>query len=1129
MKFVWITICLMACLFLVGCGKEQPGQPKEEKSRLETDVNVSEPNVVEEPNEFRGPEFIREAREGRRPGGRFGDRGPRGRRGPGRFDPVAFVQGLDQNNPNLEKLQKDFPDLDFTDPNAIREDPNAIGVIRDLMMSSFSLGVFGPGDVNDVGDVNEPLESINLSNVEMKELLQKISEWTGKVIHYSDEELMKLKISIYSSKRLTRSKTLEQIWFALRERGYTHVENEKNNMIILKPAGQAKFEPIPVVDPNMSLVWLKDKPNLIVQKIFELESYNSAQMAQIISSSVSEEHGSIISDETSGRLMVIDTVDNLIRLEKLIKMFDLPGVGQTSEVQIFPVKHMDPAELVQMIVELMGEESTTGVRRRQTSSDRFRGSSFRGGFRGPFPNPTPVLREISGRLESRPSSTGSARESKPATVQKVRSGGATSITVSVAKAPRVLIPDLRGKRIIARASPSDLEEIRCLIQELDRETIKEIESPWKVIDLKYADSSEIENSVSDIVRDMQSMIGTTNLLIRPIPSAKKVMIFGSQENIKELEGVIKKLDVPPPARPHRVIKLKYLDPEDTKTRIEEALQETSGRTSYSPYGYSGRRTTTYTSLDQLGITTDNRLMTITVTAPETVLESVEQMIKKWDIPIDPNAVRPKIIEVYNSDPIGLSDLLNTVFGGEGQRTSGMSIMDIIFGGGRETAEKAIGPLYGQLVFQPVPNTKKIFVISKVPGAYGVIEDLVRELDKAEPAELPRKVVLKYADCEDLSERLNAIFNEPGTNARIRRSEVGILEETIQVEEDQQQPQQEAPGEYTPWWSGSGSRSRIGEEMSISNIIGRIRFVPEPRTKSILVLSPKEYIEEIIGFIDELDKPGKQVQIRAIVVEVNRSKLDSLGPRIASDPSSFGALGENSILTLTEVTQQESHGSSFGAGGISGSQIALNTRANINVVLDFLIKNVDAKVLNEQTLSTKDNANAEFFKGKDIALRGSSTITTGGTVTSSIERNKVGMTLRVKPNITPEKDVDMIMSLALSQLSPDLVSGEPVIDETETITNMIVKDSQTILLARILTQEDSKIKRKIAVLGDLPLIGGLFRHKNNLQSNTELLVFITPYVIDEKDNPKEVIPGFKSSLNKMERIKAELAEMWLNAD
>jgi type II secretory pathway component GspD/PulD (secretin) len=131
-----------------------------------------------------------------------------------------------------------------------------------------------------------------------------------------------------------------------------------------------------------------------------------------------------------------------------------------------------------------------------------------------------------------------------------------------------------------------------------------------------------------------------------------------------------------------------------------------------------------------------------------------------------------------------------------------------------------------------------------------------------------------------------------------------------------------------------------------------------------------------------------------------------------------------------------------------------------------------------------------------------------------------MTLRARPSITPERNVDMIINVILSQLTSEVINSQRVRTELDTTTNMIVQDGQTIMLGGMLFQEDSRVKRKIPLLGDLPLIGGLFQHNQNSAANSELLIFVTPYVID---TPTDMQPEARKELDQARRKLEDIRE------
>jgi len=980
----------------------------------------------------------------------------------------------------------------------------------------------GPAEVNaptvepnEPNEPAEPLEAINLKEVEMKNVMEKLARWTGKTVIPSDEA-MKQKITIYAPDKLPRSKALQMIYSALRLKGI--IAEEMDGTIFLKPIEGAKLGRVPTIPADQPLATIQNKEQ-IVQKFFELKNYSPTEMASVIQPLIGE-HGHVNADENTRSLLVIDTVANLMRLEHIIRQFDIPEAEQTI-TEIFPIRYGDPSEIVQMLNILLGESGARG--RSSYGYDRQRSPGYRppyfggGRYYGPRPNPEPP----------RP----------PSSVKKgSSSGSASTVIVGTVEGPVILIPEPRRKWIIARASPQVMEQIRLWIERLDKE--EPVESDYEIVNLKYADPREVEDSIEDGFRDLPGTEFLPSVLIEPLVQTRSVIVFGRKDLREIVKKMIQEVDVPPGLYETRDFHLKYADPDQVKSMIEELFGQStrsygSRYTYIYNYGYGGRGGSSQS--DEIKVISYPTLKQVTVIATPEKIAEIAAQIEVWDKPLDVDAVKPRIIELKNSDPVEMAELLNTLFS---ERTTGRtSIFDLLYGYGSGERSKIVGPLFGQLTFEDVPGTKKIIVISKIPEAYDVVQQLVLDLDREEMGEIPEVITLKYADPEDLSERLNAMFVEAGQQARIRLTETGLSDTSAMDDtssggggNNSSNSSSATAGTYTPPWSGSGARGRFNETMPISNVIGRIRFVPDPHTKSIMVLAPPEFMDEIRELISQLDVPGKQVIIEAIIVSIEHSKVTSLGVELATNPAAFGSLEENAITVLSNITSMATHGgaagrisSGAGTNTATGSGTVIAAGTDVYALIDFLIKTTDAKILNQQTLWTKDNEEASFFKGSEVAFLGSSSITQNAT-TQNIEFEKVGMELRARPSITPEDNVDMIVNVQLSQLTSDLVNNQPVRDKMITTTNMIVQDGQTLLLGGILFQKDSTVKRKLPGLGDLPGIGALFRHEEVIRSNTELLVFITPRVVDEKlenvseatraaiERPREKLKDFLSDLD-----------------
>jgi general secretion pathway protein D len=924
-------------------------------------------------------------------------------------------------------------------------------------------------------DKDDELESVNLNEVEVKKLIDKLAQWTGKVI-IPDAEALKQKITIYSSKKLSRIEAMARIYDALRTKGF--IAEETDGVIFIKPIKDAKLGQVPTLSDDDVLALIENK-NQIVQKFFQLRNFSPTQLNQIVKPLIPE-YGHVYAIESTSQLVVIDTVSNLMRIGLIIEKLDVPEAEDTV-TRIFEIRDSDPAKIVQLLRVLFGQEDPgrSGRRRRQ-----------------PPPRREPA--------KGGPPSKGS--------------GAATSVVIGPSSSQIVLIPMMDRGWIIARASADDMKQIGEWIEKLDTKRAPKTEH--QVRKIEYANAEEVANQINRMIQQMPGEEIKANVLVVPLEQARQVMIVGSEVNRKMVEKLIAEIDVPVGVFETGHFKLKYADPEKIKEYIDELYSDQQQQGGYyNPYRYYSSRRQRGVDINEVKVIAYTTLKEVTVIASAENLAKITEQIAEWDKPLNVKEVAPLIIELKNSDPVKLTALLTTLFS---EKSSGRpNIFDYIFRRQGDEKKKIVGPLYGQLTFEAVPDTKKIIVISKIPEAYEVIKELVLKLDSQEPAELPMVVTLKYADSEDLCDQLNAILNEPGTRATILRRRRGLSDYTAagadsdssNRNQDRDQAQSSA-GELVPWWTVGTARSRIGEEMPISNIIGKIRFIPVHRSKAILVLSPKEYQDSIEVMIEELDKPGKQVMIKAVIVEVNHEDMTSLGVQIATNPDALGTANEDAITAITNLIYSESPGSSF----------AVSSTLEVNALIDLLIKKTNGRVLNQPTLWTGDNEEAEFFKGRRVAFRSlTQTPTQGQNTIDSFKYEPVGLTLRVRPNITPENSVDMTIYINISQVEPELVNGEVATSSFSTTTNMILADGQTVLISGILFQKEIEIKTKVPFFGDIPLLGELFKHNNTVQSNSELLAFITPYVIDSESDIDSAGEELEKARQRMQDVKDYLEQ------
>lgn len=904
----------------------------------------------------------------------------------------------------------------------------------------------GRAERSDPNQSGEFLEAVQLSDMEMKNIIQKLAEWTNKPVIPVNDEIMQTRITIYSPNKVSRQEALALLVSALYARGV--MVDQTGNTVFLKPLASARLGAVPTLGVDEPLARISD-PSQVVEKWYQLSNYNASQMAEVVSS-LTADYGHVTADEFTGRISVIDTVNNLRRIEQVIMQLDVPESAQTIE-RIFELKSADPIEVVQVINLILSQDSQS----------RF-GSRFTGRSGRPQPAGPP----------------GSA--STPT---------APAVVISAGTVPIRLIPMPKQHWILARASREDMAQIESWIKKLDIEDAQEPKQ--QVFQVRYANVQEVAAMVAQAIRQMPGTDLQANLVVQALRETNQIVVFGSDENRKIVEKLIAQIDLPKDDLfIERTFKLQHADPDQIKKNIEGLYESESGSISTYSYssGRSSSRSRTISQDEIVKVVSYPMMKQVTIIASEKNMERIARQIElEWDVPMDLRKDQYRILTLQNSDPVKMSDLLTRLFSEESPTSGGRSLLRLLLGGQEETKGKIVGSLYGMLTFEPVPDTKKIMVISKVVEAYDVIQRLVEELDGQEGAEIPRVITLKYADAEDLCDQLNAILNEPGTTATLQRSVRGLSAYSTEkgTSATTELQQQESAGTIRPWWT---TQRRDETQMPASNLIGRVRFIPVARSKAILVLAPPKFMGDIAAMIEQLDQPGMQVMFKVIVMEVNHSKMTSIGVQYTTNPLTFSQPGIDAVNTLNELSASVERGS-----------FSFATSSNINALISLLVEHANARIVIQPTLWTKDNEEATFVKAQKVAFITNNSFdqTNPNAINQSYTFEDVGVTMRIRPNITPEKAVDVTLHLNISQLETQKVNDQPTRKNVDTKTHLIVNDGQSIILGGLLFQNDDYLQQKVPLLGDLPLVGDLFKYTGSTLTNDELLVFVTPYVIDDK--------------------------------
>jgi general secretion pathway protein D len=432
----------------------------------------------------------------------------------------------------------------------------------------------------------------------------------------------------------------------------------------------------------------------------------------------------------------------------------------------------------------------------------------------------------------------------------------------------------------------------------------------------------------------------------------------------------------------------------------------------------------------------------------------------------------------------------------------------------------VGRLTGQFTFEAIEETNRLVVLSRNVENLNVIDEMVEQLDRPQTAGLPQLVELKHANAEDLAEQLNALLSESGTLAQVGRQESGLTEDDsgaspFASDSTSSTTADQAIDEpISFWWQRARSNA---DEREASNLVGKMRIVPVARQNALMILSPPEYHQSIVSLIEQLDQPGRQVLISAVIAEITLDDATVLGLRWSNSAGIIESTNfDNRLAVSTDFTGTEND---FLSSLFDTSVLNVNT--DLTVILQALDERAAIQILSEPKIFTSDNQEANFFDGQDIPFVTDSQTTDEGNIVNSFDYRAVGIQLRVRPRITKERNVDLRVNIELSSIREnETLFGGFIVDRRETTTQLIVADGQTVVISGILRQQEDIINRKVPLLGDLPLIGALFRSTTRSSTNTELVAFITPVVVENEEEIESLNQPYRDRLFE---LREELTE------
>ncbi|MDF1743675.1 MAG: secretin N-terminal domain-containing protein [Gimesia sp.] len=644
-------------------------------------------------------------------------------------------------------------------------------------------------------------------------------------------------------------------------------------------------------------------------------------------------------------------------------------------------------------------------------------------------------------------------------------------------------PNIRTNSVIVQAQPRDMLEISALIQKIDQDQSQAI-SRVKIFPLKNAIAADLAETLNST---LQSVLN---------PAAAQTSGLGS--NIGGAGG-----EAAQQLQEARSVVLEFLSQEGKQSRVLR----------------SGL-------LADIRVIADPRANSLVVTAPKDSLELLEALINQFDAQVT-TVAELKVFTLQNADADLMVTLLQSTFSVENQQTDlGIQIAGV------NDANSNLIPLK----FTVDRRTNSV-VAQGGADALQIVEAILLKLDSADSRKRETTVIqLKNTPVADVAEAINEFLDT--------------------------------------------QRSLISQDpdlISSFELLEReVIAVPEPINNNLIISATPRFFDQISDLVKELDKEAPQVIIQALIVEVELDNDDEFGVELGiQDSLLFNRSIIDNILTVqqtvtgqnnvtqtnqTIVSQEATPGFLFNSINPLGTNNTQNVRSTAGQALSnfslqrgnsdlgfgglvlsassesvsILIRALAAKrnvhILSRPQIRTVDNVTAQIQVGQIVPVVNGVTVSSVGSANPVIEQDEAGIILTVTPRISPDGNIVMETIAEKSDFDggsvpifTDATTGNvvesPIKNITQVQTTVSVPNGQTVVLGGMITERDTTIERKVPWLGDIPVVGIPFRYDFSSTRRTELLVFLTPRII-QNDADSEFIKQVESERIHLQVEKAE---------
>jgi general secretion pathway protein D len=294
------------------------------------------------------------------------------------------------------------------------------------------------------------------------------------------------------------------------------------------------------------------------------------------------------------------------------------------------------------------------------------------------------------------------------------------------------------------------------------------------------------------------------------------------------------------------------------------------------------------------------------------------------------------------------------------------------------------------------------------------------------------------------------------------------------------------------------------------------FSSDPALNSVVIVSTLDELPEIKKVLQSLDLERQQVYVKAKIVEISENKSSQVGLKYGLEGATAGTNGLYSLAANMGGSSMTLSNSLLSMMSFDIPKIKEGLA--LGASLSLLQTEGAANVLSEPSILCINNQESSIYVGKTESVITQTTVGANTTdlTKNSYTRQDIGLTLKVKPRLSTDNKVTLSVETKLEDILPNSVAGLPTTTKREVKTTAIVSNGETVIIGGLIKDNRSDSVNKVPLLGDVPVLGELFKYTDKGGDKINLVIVLTPYIVEKSTD----LTALRAKLTELDKIQDE---------